>query len=266
MMKIGCMSLSIRNIDMDTFIQTVYNWGLDIIELHTSIFASTEPNYLREIKLKCLKKGLPIGYIGISNNFGKPQNQIAGEVELIKKWVDISAYMSVPLVRIFAAYIPANITDEESLWPPMINCMKEVAEYGEKKGVVIGLQNHNHHNVTRTGDDVLRILREVNNPYFSHILDTGQYAGSPGSSGQKEASHPKYDFYKSIEQTAPYATYVRTKFYRVDSGVEEWLDYPKIFRILRNVGYNGSLSIVYEGESEALPAIEKAAKYLRRMI
>lgn len=265
MMKIGCMSLSIRNIDMDTFIQTVYNWGLDVIELHTSIFASTDPDYLREVKLKCLRKGLPIGYIGISNNFGKPQAQLPGEVELIKKWIDISAFMSVPLVRIFAAYIPQDVKDEESLWPPMIKCMREVAEYGAEKGVVVGVQNHNHNNVTRTGDDVLRILREVNHPYLSHILDTGQYAGSPGAGGQK-ASNPKYDFYRSIEQTAPYATYVRTKFYRVDSGVEEWLDYPRIFKILRNVGYNGCLSIVYEGQSEALPAIEKAAKYLRTMI
>jgi sugar phosphate isomerase/epimerase len=147
----------------------------------------------------------------------------------------------------------------------MIECMKEIAAYGAEKGVIIGLQNHNHHCVTRTGEDVLRILREVNHPYFSHIMDTGQYVGSPGASGHKESDNPE-DNYRSLEQTAPHAVYVRTKFYRIDSGVEEWLDYPRLFRILRSVGYNGGLSIVYEGASEPKAAIEKSAAYLRRLM
>ena len=60
--------------------------------------------------------------------------------------------------------------------------------------------------------------------------------------------------------------YVRTKFYRIDSGVEEWLDYPRILDILTEVGYNGILSVVYEGESDAIDSMEKAAKYLRTLI
>ena len=36
--------------------------------------------------------------------------------------------------------------------------MEEVAAYGEEKGVVLGLHNHNHGCVTRTGKEVRRIL------------------------------------------------------------------------------------------------------------
>ncbi len=262
-MKIGCLSLSLRGMDAETFIQTVYDWGLDVVELHTSAFASTEADYLRDLKLKCLKKGLPIGYLGVSNNFGKPEAELPAQVELVKRWIDVAAFMGVPLVRIFAAYIPKDCPDESALWAAMIRCMKEVADYGAEKGVVLGLQNHNHNCVTRTGEDVLRILREVNHPFLSHIMDTGQYVGSPGGSGHKESDNPE-DCYRSMELTAPHAVYVRTKFYRIDSGVEEWLDYPRIFRILRNVGYNGGLSIVYEGTSEPKAAIEKAVRCLRR--
>jgi len=251
---------------MDAFIQTCYDLGLDGLELHTSIFESTDPDYLREVKLKCLRRGLPIGYVAVSNDFGKPVEDHPGEVELIKKWIDVAAFLSAPMVRVFAASVRPDCEDEEALWPPMIAALKEVTAYGAEKGIIVGLQNHNHNNVTRSGDDVLRLLRAVDHPYFGLVLDTGQYAGSPGASGDTPENRTKYDVYHSIAQTAPYALHVRAKIYRIDSGVEEWLDYPRIFDILRSVGYNGDVSVVYEGKSEPLPAIEKAVKYLRSLM
>jgi sugar phosphate isomerase/epimerase len=263
MMKLGCMSLSLRGLDANAFIDACRKLDLDMIEFHTSAFPDTEVETLRALKKRCLQAGLPIGYLGISNDFGKPEAGHPEQVTLIKKWIDVAAFLGVPLVRIFAAYVPKGCTDEAALWPPMIRAMKEVAAYGHEKAVVVGLQNHNHGNVTRTGDDVLRILRGVDHPSFAHILDTGQYAGSPGASGPQESG---YDCYRSMEQTVNHAVYVRTKFYRIDSGVEEWLDYPRIVRMLKSARYNGGVSIVYEGKSEPLPAIEKAVRYLRSLL
>jgi sugar phosphate isomerase/epimerase len=262
-MKLGCMSLSLPNLGVDAFIDTVASLGLDVIEFHTSAFKATDPDTLRAIKMRCMRRGLPIGYLGISNDFGKPERDHPDQIALIKKWIDVAAFMSIPLVRVFAAYVPKECADEAALWPPMVRALKEVAAYGHEKGIIVGLQNHNHGNVTRTGEDVLRLLRDVDHPYFAHIMDTGQYAGSPGASGHGNAA---YDCYRSMEQTVAHAVYVRTKFYKIDSGTEEWLDYPRIFQMLRGVDYNGCLSIVYEGKSEPLPAIEKAAAYLRKLI
>jgi sugar phosphate isomerase/epimerase len=132
----------------------------------------------------------------------------------------------------------------------------------------VGLHNHNHGCVTRTGKDVIRIISEVDNPYFSHILDTGQYVGSPGASGQRGKEDPALNFYGSIEETAPLAVHVRCKIYRIENGVEEWLDYPRIFKTLKGVGFNGWLSIVYEGQDveEEATAVPKAVHYLRGLM
>ena len=62
--------------------------------------------------------------------------------------------------------------------------------------------------------------------------------------------------------------HVRCKIYRIQSGAEEWLDYPRIFGILKEVDYNGWCSVVYEGqdaEAEAA-AVPKAVKYLRSLM
>ena len=266
MIKLGTMSLNLRDTNAIEFARIVYELGFDVIDLHTSAFESTDLGYLRELKMTLMKLGLPLGYIGISNDFGRPVDKHPEQITLIKKWIDVADFMSCPLVRVFGAYVPDDCNDEEVFWVPMIAGFQEVAEYGYEKGILVGLQNHNHNNVTRTGDDVLRALRETNRPYFTHILDTGQYAGSPGASGHRGMSHPGYDCYDSIAKTAPHAVYVRAKFYRIDSGVEEWLDYPRILGILHDVGYNGTLSVVYEGKSDPIESMRKAGYYLRSLI
>ena len=273
MLKLGCMSLSYKDefganqLDLEQFIERAYQLRLDGIDIHTGAFASLEPEYLRKIRMQAQKRGIALSYIGVSSNFGKPQADLDAEVASAKHWIDIAAYMGIPLVRVFAAWIPEG-ESEEDVWARMIPCLVEVAEHGEEKGVVVGLHNHNHGCVTRTGKDVRRIIDEVDNPYFSHILDTGQYVGSPGASGQRGKEDPSLNFYGSIEETAPLAVHVRCKIYRIESGVEEWLDYPRILKILEGVDFNGWCSIVYEGqdvEAEAT-AVPKAVSYLRSLL
>lgn len=273
MIKLGCMSLSYNNaihegrMTLESFIDTAAGLGLDGIDIHTNAFASTDDDYLRNIRMRCLKRGLAISYIGISNNFGKSESELAAEVDKVKHWIDVADRLRVPLVRIFAAWE----REEESpkvTWDRMITCIKDVAAYGGDKGVVVGLHNHNHGCVTRTGDDVVRILKEVDHPYFSHILDTGQYVGSPGSSGADGKPDPAYDFYGSIAKSAPYAVHVRAKIYRIQTGEEVWLDYPQILKILREAKFNGWMSIVYEGQAvePEETAVPKAVAYLRRLL
>ena len=66
-------------------------------------------------------------------------------------------------------------------------------------------------------------------------------------------SHPRGEFDPDIDlyadhlkPTASYATYVRAKIYKIDSGIEEWLDYVRILQILRGVDFNGTIGLVFE--------------------
>ena len=96
-------------------------------------------------------------------------------------------------------------------------------------------------------------------------MDTGQWQGSPGASGDPD---PNADIYGYMEQTLPYASYVRCKFYKIASGREEVLDYDRIAGILKAANYNGCISIVYEGREpdDRTELIGKAAQYLRGLL
>ena len=66
---------------------------------------------------------------------------------------------------------------------------------------------------------------------------------------------------------APLAPFVRVKVYETDAqGVEKFIDYKRVFEILRAVHYNGFCSMVYEGTEDEMTAIPRAARYLRRMV
>ena len=267
------MSLSYKTamaegrMDIYDFIERAYELRLDGIDLHTGALASEDDAYLQDIRIRCLQRGLAISYLGISNDFGKTADELLAEIVMVKHWINVASKLHVPMVRIFAAWerndTPANIT-----WSQMIYGISEVVKYASERGVVVGLHNHNHGCVTRTGDDVVRILNQVDQPCFTHILDTGQYAGSPGASGSRGKPDPAYDFYGSIEKSAPYAVHVRAKIYRIQSGEEAWLDYPRIFGIMKKVGFNGWISVGFEGqdmEAEEI-AVPKAVSYLRCLL
>ena len=60
---------------------------------------------------------------------------------------------------------------------------------------------------------------------------------------------------------------VRAKFYLSKSSYENWLDYPRIINILKDVNFNGPLSIVYEpkGKIPSTEAVPIAVKYLTKL-
>ncbi len=274
MIKLSLQSLCYRDtfnagkITMLEIIEKAYELQMDGVDLHFTHFASTSDDYLEEVKLACLKRGLHMCYIGVSNNFGKTGDELREQIDLMKKWIDVAAKMGIPMVRAFGSWLPEG-ESEESAWPRLVASTKEVAEYGRSKGVVVGLHNHNHGCIPATGDQVIRLLHDVDNPYYSHILDTGQHLGSPGVPGGKRGEEDaRWDFYGSIETSAPRAVHVRAKIYRIASGEETWLDYDRIMPILKKVGFNGWMSIVFEGQDELdePAAVPLANRYMRSLL
>ena len=251
--------------DIETFTESAQEFRLDTIDFLRRAFPSIDQAYLRQIRMKCLENGLPIGYLGVSGGFVGSDDEIRDRVETAKETVDMAVFMGAQLVRVFGGSYPLDTEDREPLWPKMVASHQEIADYALEKGVIVALQNHDNNNLAATFEDVLRILWEVDRSNFSFIMDTGQWKGSPGASPKGEPD-PDAEIYAYMEETVSYAACVRTKIYRIDSGVEEWLDYDRIFQILKGAGYNGNLSIVYEGQRDPLVDIGKAVIYLRRLL
>jgi sugar phosphate isomerase/epimerase len=270
MMRLCCLSLSFRpefatkQMDDLKFIDLCSMLELDGVDFNRSSLRSLEKDHLKKIKKACLERGLTIACLGVSNDFGKPPQDQEAVQKQIREGIDTAQFLGAPVVRLFAGSVRAG-QDREAVWKRAVEGLQKAAAYGEKAGVVVGLQNHNHNNITSSGEDVVRLLKEVNHPWCVHILDTGQYLGSRGAGGAQPEDARKHDVYQSIEKTAPLAVFVRAKLYRLRSGKEEWLDYDRIFQILRRVKYKGFICLVYEGwaDLDSMHAVPKGVQLLR---
>ena len=271
MMRLACLSLCFKpefaskQMNDLSFIELCSMLEVDGVDFNLSSLASLQKDHLKKIKKTCLERGLTIACLGVSNDFGRtPAEQ---QDMLVREGIDTAQFLGVPLVRLFAGNVRSGLKKED-VWKRSVEGLKKGAEYGEKAGVVVGLQNHNHTGICSTGEDMVRLLKDVDHPWCAHILDTGQYLGSLGASGATADDPKKHDVYKSIEMTAPQAVYVRAKIYKIAKGKEEWLDYERIFKTLRGVKFKGFVSLVYEGwkDMDAMHAVPLSVKFLRSVM
>ncbi len=244
--------------DVESFIELARELRLDVIDFRVDVgFGSLDRDYLRGLKLKCLKAGLPIGYLASGGHFVGTDEELRQKVAQAKADVEVAAYLGTPMIRLFCGAPGVGDAGRE------IRCFQEVCDFASDAGIAVGLQNH-----PSTGDNVLRILRETDRENFTFILDTGQWVGSPGLN--RGVGDPEVDIYEYMEKTAPHASHVRAKIYKIDSGREEWLDYERIVGILKSAGFNGVVSITFEGqdvnECDDRETFRLAARHLRDTI
>lgn len=223
---------------VDGFVDLAGELNLDVIDFRSDVgFAGgNSPEQLFELKMSCIRAGLPIGYLASQGHFVGTDEELQAKIDFVKEDVTRAVILGAPTIRVFCAEAPEDPTARSA----EVRCFQESCDIAAAQSIAVGLQNH-----PCDGDNVLRLIEEVNRPNFAHILDTGQWSGFHAyNEGVDEVGD---GIYRYMEQTAPHATQVRAKFFKIDSGREEWLDYERIVGILQDVGFNGTMGVVFEG-------------------
>lgn len=184
--------------------------------------------YINEFKRKAFLLGLDISGTGIRNDFTNPDSasRIA-DIEMIKEWIVATEKLGIPYIRVFTGRNNHEGYSRDQVFEWMAKDFKACCEFGEKHGVMIGLQNHNE--FLKTADDVDRIFDMVDSEWFGLNLDVGSYR-------QK-------DPYAEIEQNIKYAVTWQIKENVWIDGKETPTDVVKLFQIIKKAGYRGYLPI-----------------------
>ncbi len=251
------------------FLAVCRKLDVDGASLHVQNLPDLGPETLKRIRRACLDHGLSMAIFTVSTNFGTAERQ---EKELAKAREAIRAatFLGAPLLRVFPGS-PPNEAERQKSFDVAAAGVRRVCEEAAQVGLPVGLQNHNHLALCRTGGEVIRFIKRVDHPNLTFVLDTGQWAGSRGASAKPGPEHRGADFMESIRQTASLARYVRVKFYKPGGdGSEPWIDYAKVFDILRGVHYHGFVDIVYEPDKatgeDIATAMPRIVGFLRKRI
>lgn len=214
--------------------------GLNAVDLTGYYFPSypevPENNELFQLKRKALELGLNISWTGVRNNFVNPDaNARKADRELINKWLSVSSSLGASIMRVFTGNQSYEGYAKEEVKNWLVEEFKTCARYGEEKGVIVGLQNHNE--FLFESDEVIDMLKRVDSEWFGLILDIGSLHAE--------------DPYAEIEKLAPYANYWFIKEHVFPNGNRTPVDMKKIANIIKNQGYQGYVS--FESLSEGDP-------------
>lgn len=240
-------------LDMLGFLDYCAQLGLDGAEL-TSYFFKTpvERSFINSIKRRAQVLGLDISAGAMSNNFGHPPGSEFAEQQMkyFRTWIDHFADVGAPVVRVFASKsLPKNTSDEQVIRNVTAN-LEIALEYAEKRGVMLGLENHDF--VTNI-DYLLTILGAIDSQWLGVIWDSANLA-------------PTSDPYAQLARIAPYAIVAQIKVMTKIDGKDVPADFPRLIQILRDARYRGYVVFEYEEPESAYDQIPKYVEQLRRLI
>lgn len=236
--------------------------GVDI--LHRQM-ESEEPEYVRELKQHALRHGVHLNCLSTHQDFVNPDPDGRQEsVDDTHRYIRLAHDLGISCIRVSAGRWGtsdsfSDLMDQRGKEPPIegyteedafewcIEALEKCVPVAEKYGVMLGLENH--WGMTRTADGLLRIMNAIDSPWLRVLMDTGNFLD---------------DTYQQIEAIAPYTVFVQAKtyygeglFYTLD------LDYPRIARILNDVGYKGYVSIEFEGHAPSEEGVANSVEMLR---
>ncbi len=183
---------------------------------------------LFEVKRKAFGLGLEISGTGVRNDFTiADSSKRAGEVALVKKWIEVAAKLGAPVIRIFAGVQKNEGVPVEKVTEWMLKDIQTCTEYAQQYGVIVGIQNHN--DFIQTADQVNKIIEYINSPWMGLILDTGSYR--------------IHDAYEEIMLSVKHAINWQVKEKIFIGGSQIDTDLVKLMGIIKASDYSGYLPI-----------------------
>ncbi|MGG1879002.1 sugar phosphate isomerase/epimerase family protein [Paenibacillus cisolokensis] len=258
--------------DVIDYIADIGGEHIEIVPLGFNL--KENPELIETIKTHAAAKGLDISNYAIGANFAELDDAAyEAEIERVKSEVDIAAALGVKLMRHDVAS-SQDLSMKHFLeeLPRLANACRIIADYAAERGITTSVENHGY--FIQHSDRVQALVQTVNHPNFKTTLDVGNFlcADEPSTVavanniGLASMVHFK-DFYYRSKELAPGPGWFNTS-----SG--NWLrgaivghgDIPMrdVIRIVKESGYDGYISIEFEGMEDCRTGTKLGLEYLRK--
>lgn len=271
----------LKNDTMDLFqvMDKTKALGFDAIEF-TEFKAPegmTLADFAARLRAYAERIGLAISSYTVGANF--LQEDVAAEVARVKGEVDIAAILGVPVMRHDVLYkYPDSYTGVrtfDAVLPIIAPAIREVSEYAATKGIVTMSENHGF--IAQDADRLLKLFTAVNCPNYRFLCDIGNFicadedcAVSVGKMKELIAHvHVKDFFIRSGMEPDPGRGWFQTRAGNYVRGTvfgQGNIPTLQCLRIIKKSGYDGYVSLEFEGMEEPLQSIEISFENLKRYL
>lgn len=200
---------------------------------------------LYNVKRKAFGLGLEICGTGVRNDFTHADSAKRREsVQLVKSWIDVAQKLGGQTVRIFSGTQKPQGFKRADILEWMVKDIRECVAYGESRGIVVALQNHD--DFIKTAADTIEIMEAIKSPWFGLMLDIGSFRTA--------------DPYNEIAQTIKYAVTWQIKEKVFVRGEETDVNAVKLMNLIKASGFRGYLPLEALGEGDPKQKVKALAK------
>jgi sugar phosphate isomerase/epimerase len=232
------------------FIEKVRDeFGVDGLEICDSHFEATDVAYLDEIRAGLADHDLTVANIPVSaGKAAEPDPaQRSSNLNAWTEWLDVAKYVGSPAMRVDSGGTEAD----PGTLHRIIDAYRAVLERARERKIKVLIENHG--GVSGDPAALEKILGAINDPYFATCPDLGNFALE--------------DRERGIRVMSPRAGMVHLKTYDFDAaGDETTIDVEGAIRALREAGYDGWLSIEFEGSGPEAEGVLKTKALAERVL
>lgn len=257
-------------------IEKAKEMGFDAIEF-TDIDGAGDLEKQKEnaklLREKADELGFDINAYTIGANLAKPtEEERKAEIERLKGQLDVAKILGAKVMRHDVCYSLGKTGFSRSfdlMLPYLADSARQVTEYGAALGIRTCSENHGY--IAQDSDRMERLFNAVNHDNYGLLIDMGNF------------TCVDEDHALAVSRLAPYAVHVHAKDMRIRSvptgvcnamtrggnyfcGVavgEGDVPVKKCLNILKRAGYEGYLSIEFEGVEDCIAGISRGLANLR---
>lgn len=283
----SCVSLysywkPVRLGQMDQYevIDTIKKLGIDAVELLMLDDAvpagETMQSYAKKLYEHARSAGLEVPILSMDSKIycADPERELG----YLCSMVDVASECGIPLMRFDIAYRflgDEAVKNYKTVIKAVTPYIRRLADYAKEKGVKVISENHGR--IIQDSYRVEELITTVDHENYGYLCDIGNFGGVDENCATAVSRllpyicfvHAKDALERDGMEYDPGRGFSRTrggKFRRATIFGQGAVPVYQILRSLKASGYEGYISIEYEGMEETMEAMEIGAENLKRML
>jgi sugar phosphate isomerase/epimerase len=266
-MKFGISTYSLHNamqngemtvLDVIDYIAQIGGEHVEIVPLNFTLHDN--PQRVEQIREKAKQAGIEISNYAIGANFAELSDaDFEAEIMRILKEVDVAHALGVSRMRHdVGSSSDLSIRHFNEELPRLAEACRRIADHAAGYGITTSVENHGF--FIQASDRVQALIHAVDRPNFRTTLDIGNFVcvdelpavGVKNNLPYASMVHVK-DFYQRPAHQNPGEGWFRSSngtYLRGAVAGQGDLDTRRIFGLIRDSGYDGYISLEFEGAEE----------------
>ena len=249
--------------------------GFEAIEFIDMPADSDQIAMAKEIRKSADDAGMPIiAYTIGANMYHNDNASWETEFDRMKGQIEITNILGASLMRHDVCYqIDPKARSFDLMLPTIAENTRKVTEYAQAHGVRTCSENHGH--IAQDSDRVERLFNAVNHENYGLLVDFGNFMCVDENNITAVSRVAPYAFHVHAKDMIIHPDKPETQNFRMTRGMNRLeatyighgdADVQRCLKIMKKAGYDGYVSIEFEGDMDCIEGIKKGKENLDKYL